>query len=43
VEVVGFEDSIRDVAVRAVKATFQRIGCKRLGSYLDLEGNHFFK
>jgi len=38
VEVVGFEDSIRDVAVRAVKATFQKIGNKRLGSYLDLEG-----
>ena len=40
VEVVGFEDSIREVAVRAVKATFQNIGSKRLGSYLDLEGNH---
>ncbi len=26
VEVVGFEDSIREVAVRAVKATFQNIG-----------------
>ncbi|KAI0257505.1 ARM repeat-containing protein [Lactifluus subvellereus] len=38
VEVVGFEDSIREVAVRAVKATFQRIGSTRLGSYLDLEG-----
>ncbi|KAI0304836.1 ARM repeat-containing protein [Russula brevipes] len=39
VEVVGFEDSIREVAVRAVKATFQNIGSKRLGSYLDLEGS----
>ena len=39
VEVVGFEDSIREVAVRAVKATFQRIGSTRLGSYLDLEGD----
>jgi translation initiation factor 3 subunit K len=39
VEVVGFEDSIREVAVRAVKATFQKIGSKRLGSYLDLEGD----
>jgi len=38
VEVVGFEDSIREVAVRAVKATFQSIGSTRLGSYLDLEG-----
>lgn len=42
VEVVGFEDSIREVAVRAVKATFQKIGSKRLGSYLDLEGNPLF-
>jgi hypothetical protein len=39
VEVVGFEDSIREVAVRAVKATFQKIGSKRLGSYLELEGS----
>ncbi|KAH9968915.1 armadillo-type protein [Russula dissimulans] len=38
VEVVGFENSIREVAVRAVTATFQKIGSKRLGSYLDLEG-----
>ncbi|KAF8507055.1 armadillo-type protein [Russula emetica] len=42
VEVVGFEDSIREVAARAVKATFQKIGSKRLGSYLDLEGDPFF-
>ena len=42
VEVVGFEDSIREVAVRAVKATFQKIGSKRLGSYLDLEGDRPF-
>jgi translation initiation factor 3 subunit K len=41
VEVVGFEDSIREVAVRAVKATFQKIGSNRLGSYLDLDGNSF--
>ncbi|KAI0036700.1 initiation factor 3 [Vararia minispora EC-137] len=41
VEVVGFEDAIRDVAVRTVKATFQRIGKKRLGSYLDLEDADF--
>ena len=38
VEVVGFEDSIRDVVVRTVKASFQRIGSKRLQAYLDLEG-----
>jgi len=42
VEVVGFEDSIREVAVRAVKATFQKIGSKRLGSYLELEGSPLF-
>lgn len=41
VEVVGFEDSIREVALRAVRATFQKIGSKRLGSYLDLEGSEF--
>jgi len=39
VEVVGFEDSIREVALRAVRATFQKIGSKRLGSYLDFEGD----
>ena len=39
VEVVGFEGSIREVALRAVRATFQKIGSKRLGSYLDLEGD----
>jgi hypothetical protein len=38
VEVVGFEDAVRDAAVRAVKATFTRIGAARLGSYLNLEG-----
>ncbi|ETW87438.1 hypothetical protein HETIRDRAFT_378399 [Heterobasidion irregulare TC 32-1] len=36
VEVVGFEDSIREVVLRAVKAAFQRIGSNRLGTYLDL-------
>lgn len=36
VEVVGFEDSIREVVIRAVKAAFQRIGSNRLGTYLDL-------
>ncbi|VDB99825.1 unnamed protein product [Peniophora sp. CBMAI 1063] len=36
IEVVGFEDSIRQVAVRIVKASFQRIGSKRLASYLGL-------
>jgi translation initiation factor 3 subunit K len=38
VEYVGFEDSVREVAIRAVKATFTRIGKDRLGLYLDLSG-----
>ncbi|TFK76934.1 ARM repeat-containing protein [Pluteus cervinus] len=38
VECVGFEDSIREVVIRAVKTTFTRIGADRLGSYLDLSG-----
>ena len=38
VECVGFEDSIRQVVVRAVKATFKRISTERLSTYLDLSG-----
>lgn len=38
VECVGFEDAVRNVVVRAVKAAFQRVGGDRLGSYLDLSG-----
>ena len=38
VECVGFEDAVRDVAVRAVKAAFTSIGSERLGTYLDLSG-----
>lgn len=38
VECVGFEDSIREVVVRAVKGAFTRIGTERLGNYLDLNG-----
>lgn len=38
VEVVGFEDSVREVAVRAVTTAFKTITRKRLGSYLDLDG-----
>ncbi|CDO72321.1 hypothetical protein BN946_scf184977.g18 [Trametes cinnabarina] len=38
VECVGFEDAVRDVAVRAVKAAFTSISRERLGSYLDLSG-----
>lgn len=40
VECVGFEDAVREVAIRAVRAAFQRIGTARLGSYLDLQGLH---
>ncbi|KZO96231.1 ARM repeat-containing protein [Calocera viscosa TUFC12733] len=39
VECVGFEDAVREVAIRAVRQTFRRIGTKRLGTYLDLEGS----
>ncbi|KAF8640481.1 hypothetical protein AX17_000144 [Amanita inopinata Kibby_2008] len=38
VECAGFENAIRDVVIRAVKATFTRINLDRLGSYLDLDG-----
>ncbi|KAF9044885.1 initiation factor 3 [Hymenopellis radicata] len=38
VEYVGFDDAVRNVAIRAVKATFTRIGVDRLGSYLALNG-----
>ncbi|KAI6005248.1 ARM repeat-containing protein [Pisolithus orientalis] len=38
VECVGFEEAIREVAARAVKATFTRIGLDRLGTYVDLSG-----
>ncbi|PPQ71751.1 hypothetical protein CVT26_007592 [Gymnopilus dilepis] len=38
VEVAGFENAIRAVAIRAVRATFTRIGSERLGSYLNLSG-----
>ncbi|TRM65794.1 armadillo-type protein [Schizophyllum amplum] len=36
VECVGFDDAIREVAIRAVKATFTKITKARLASYLDL-------
>lgn len=38
VECVGFEEAVREVAARAVKATFTRIGLDRLGTYVDLSG-----
>ncbi|KZT06886.1 ARM repeat-containing protein [Laetiporus sulphureus 93-53] len=38
VECIGFESSVRDVVVRAVKAAFTRIGRERLSTYLDLTG-----
>lgn len=40
VEVVGFEDAIREVVVRAVRSTFTKIGVARLASYLDLSGEY---
>jgi translation initiation factor 3 subunit K len=42
VECVGFEDAVRAVVVRAVRATFKRIGSERLASYLDLSGMNSF-
>ncbi|GJJ08756.1 hypothetical protein Clacol_002975 [Clathrus columnatus] len=39
VEYIGFEDAVRDVVVRAVRAAFQKIGRDRLSNYLDLEGS----
>ncbi|KAI0778102.1 initiation factor 3 [Trametes elegans] len=38
VECVGFEDGVREVALRAVRAAFASISTARLGSYLDLSG-----
>lgn len=38
VEIAGFEDSIREVVVRAIKATFKKINADRLSTYLDLSG-----
>jgi translation initiation factor 3 subunit K len=38
VEVAGFENAVRTVAIRGVRATFTRISSERLGSYLDLSG-----
>ena len=42
IEIVGFENAVRAVAIRAVRATFTRISSERLGSYLDLTGVHVF-
>lgn len=41
VESVAFEDSVRKVVVRAVKAAFTKIGVVRLSSYFNLEGAAF--
>ena len=41
VESIAFEDSVRKVVVRAVKAAFTRIGVKRLSGYFYLEGMLF--
>ena len=35
----GFDDSVREVVVRAVRATFTSIGEGRLAGYLNLEGD----
>lgn len=43
VEVVGFEDAIREVVVKAVRSTFTKIGVARLASYLDLSGGYSSK
>lgn len=37
-EVAGFDNEVRQVVVRAVKAAFKRISTARLGSYLALSG-----
>lgn len=43
VEVAGFENAVRTVVIRAVRATFTRISSERLSSYLDIEkGNSMF-
>ncbi|CAL1696009.1 unnamed protein product [Somion occarium] len=39
VECVGFEDSVREVVIRAVTPAFKRIGTDRLSTYLDLSGD----
>lgn len=39
VECVGFEDAVRQVVTKVVKAAFTRIGSERLSSYFHLEGN----
>jgi translation initiation factor 3 subunit K len=41
VESVSFEDSVRKVVIRAVKAAFTKIGVKRLSSYFNLERMSF--
>ncbi|KAH7104214.1 ARM repeat-containing protein [Auriculariales sp. MPI-PUGE-AT-0066] len=38
VEFAGFEDSVREVVLRAVRATFRRITKERLSAYLNLQG-----
>jgi translation initiation factor 3 subunit K len=42
VEILGFENAIRAVAIRAVRATFTRISAGRLGSYLHLSGARIY-
>ncbi len=37
VECAGFDDSVRDVVVRAVQATFTNIGRDRFATYINLQ------
>ncbi|KZS93126.1 ARM repeat-containing protein [Sistotremastrum niveocremeum HHB9708] len=41
IECLGFDDSVREVVVRAVRAAFTKIGKQRLSNYLDLDGEDF--
>ncbi|KDQ16599.1 hypothetical protein BOTBODRAFT_30521 [Botryobasidium botryosum FD-172 SS1] len=43
VEVTGFDDSVREVVVRATRAAFVKIGRERLGRYLHLDGSNLDK
>ena len=40
VEVTGFENAVRAVVIRAVRATFTSISSERLSSYLNLSGEY---
>lgn len=42
VECAGFEESIREAALRAIYATFRHISYRDLSLYLDLYGENFY-